>query len=196
MAFRMLLAIGLVCLAIPPIANGQIVVTYPGIPRFDAGMQFTAIQLKGPVTAGDLGVGLHFGYNYNSYLSFETNVNAFKIGTSGAEGSHTTEALFGARIGYTSREAGVYLKVLPGFIHFPKSSDFPLAILNPSTHFALDTGVVLVRYFPNHVYVRFDGGATIINYGSGTFVDPVSRERVHLGVYGGPSFALGVGFHF
>jgi len=56
--------------------------------------------------------------------------------------------------------------------------------------------VVLIRYFPNHVYVRFDGGATIINYGSGVFVDPLSGERVHLGIRGAPAFSLGVGAHF
>lgn len=86
--------------------------------------------------------------------------------------------------------------MLPGFIHFPKDSDLPPAVLNPSTHFALDTGVVLVRYFPNHFYLRFDAGATIINYGSGIFVDPASGERVHLGIRGAPALALGVGVHF
>jgi Outer membrane protein beta-barrel domain len=196
MIFRVLLSIGLVCAAMFPAANAQIVVSYPGIPRFDAGVQFTAIQLKGPITTGDLGIGLHFGYNFNSYLSFESDVNAFHLTSGGQQDAHTTEALFGARIGYTSREAGIYLKVLPGFIHFPRANDQVTTPLNPSTHFALDTGVVLVRYFPNHVYVRFDGGATIINYGSGSFLDPVSGQRVNLGVRGAPSFALGVGFHF
>jgi hypothetical protein len=181
---------------ISPSRARAIVITYPGVPRFDAGLQFTAIQLKGPVTTGDLGVGLHFGCIFNSYLSFESNVNAFHLASSGQHDFRTTEAFFGPRIGYTSREAGVYLKVLPGFIHFPRESDRTTTALNPSTHFALDTGVVLLRYFPNHVYIRFDGGATIINYGSGTFMDPGSGERVHLGVRGGPSFAVGVGFHF
>jgi hypothetical protein len=196
MIFRVLLWIGLVCAAMFPAANAQIVVSYDGIPRFDAGVQFTGIQLTGPVTAGDLGVGLHFGYNFNSYLSLESNVNAFHLATSGQQDSHTTEALFGPRIGYTSREAGIYVKVLPGFIHFPRVSDQTASPLYPSTHFALDTGVVLLRYFPNHVYVRFDGGATIINYGSGSFVDPVSGQRVNLGIRGAPAFSLGVGFHF
>jgi Outer membrane protein beta-barrel domain len=162
MAFRILLAIGLASTAVLPAADGQIVLTYPGIPRFDAGVQFTGIQLNGPITSGDLGVGLHFGYNFNSYLSLESNVNAFHFGSSGHEDFDTTEAFFGPRIGYTSREAGVYLKVLPGFIHFPRANDQTTTPLNPSTHFAFDTGVVLLRYFPNHVYVRFDGGATII----------------------------------
>jgi hypothetical protein len=143
MAFRILLVIGLASTAVLPAAHGQIVLTYPGIPRFDAGVQF------------------------NSYLSLESNVNAFHFASSGQQDLRTTEAFFGPRIGYTSREAGVYLKVLPGFIHFPRASDQTTTPLNPSTHFAFDTGVVLLRYFPNHAYVRFDGGATIINYGSG-----------------------------
>lgn len=196
MAFRRLLRMGLVCAAILPATNAQITLSYPGIPRFDAGMQFTGIQLTGPVTSGDLGAGLHFGYNFNSYLSFESNVNAFHLSTSGPQDAHTMEALFGPRIGYTSREAGIYLKVLPGFIHFPRASGQLTTPLIPSTHFALDTGVVVLRYFPNHVYVRFDGGATIINYGSGSFVDPASNQRVSLGIRGAPAFSLGVGFHF
>ena len=196
MGFRIVLVIGLVSAAILPTAHGQIVLTYPGIPRFDAGVQFTGIQFNAPVTTGNLGVGLHFGYNFNSHLSFESNVNAFHLASSGQQELRTTEAFFGPRVGYTSREAGIYLKVLPGFIHFPRESDQVTTPLNPSTHFALDTGVVLLRYFPNHFYVRFDGGATIVNYGSGVFVDPVSGQRVHLGVRGAPSFALGVGVHF
>jgi hypothetical protein len=196
MMFRVLASIGLLWVALPPMANAQIVVTDPGIPRFDAGMQFIGIQLKGPVTAGDLGIGLHAGYNFNSFLSFESDVNTFHLGPAGIQNSRTTEVFFGPRIGYTSREAGIYLKVLPGFIHFPRESDQAASPLNPSTHFALDTGVVLLRYFPNHFYVRFDGGATIINYGSGSLVDPVNGEQLHLGIRGAPAVALGVGLHF
>lgn len=188
--------VGLVVLLFEPVAWGQITLSYPGIPRYEAGVQFTGIQLTGPVTAGDLGVGLHFGYNFKRYISFEADANAFRIGSNSTHDYHTGEAFFGPRVGYTFPDAGIYLKVLPGFIHFPKNSDLPPAVLNPATHFALDTGVVLIRYFPNHVYVRFDGGATIINYGSGVFVDPVSGERVHLGVRGAPALALGVGVHF
>jgi len=196
MAFRMLLVIGLMSAPNLPTAHGQIVLTDPGIPRFDAGTQFTAIQFKGPVAAGNLGIGLHFGYNFNSYLSLESNVNVFHLASGGQQELPAPAAFFGPRIGYTSREAGIYLKVLPGFIHFPRESDQTATPLNSSTHFALDTGVVLLRYFPNHFYVRFDGGATIVNYGSGAFPDPVSGQRVNLGVRGAPSFALGVGLHF
>ena len=196
MAFRILLVMGLVSFVILPAANGQIVLTYSGIPRFDAGVQFTAVQFNGLVDSGNSGVGLHFGYNFNSYLSFESNVNAFNLASSGQQELRTGEAFFGTRIGYTSREAGIYVKVLPGFIHFPKASDQTTTPLNPSTHFALDTGVVVVRYFPNHVYIRFDGGATIINYGSGSSLDPVSGQRVNLGVRGAPAFSFGLGFHF
>ena len=186
----------LLVLQLAPVARAQITSNYSGIPRFDAGVQFTGIQLNGPIVAGDLGVGLHFGYNFNSYLSLESNVNAFHLASNGQQDSHTVEALFGPRIGYTSREAGIYVKVLPGFIHFPRASDQATTPLNPLTNFVLDTGVVVLRYFPNHVYVRFDGGATIINYGSGSFVDPASGQRVHLGLRGTPAFSLGVGAHF
>ena len=190
MAYRMLLLMGLVCVAVLPAARAQGGYRNLEVPRYEAGFQFTPIQLTGPITAGDLGVGLHFGYNFRQYISFEADANAFNIGT------RTGEAFFGPRMGYTFPEGGIYLKVLPGFIHFPKNGNLPPAVLNPATHFAFDTGVVAVRYFPNHVYVRFDGGATIINYGSGVFLDPASGQRVHLGVRGAVSFSLGLGVHF
>ena len=196
MAFRMLLVMGLVSAAILPVARGQSGFGNLEMPRYEAGIQFTGIQLTGPITAGGLGVGAHFGYNFRPYVSFEADANAFRIGADGPNNNHTGEAFFGPRVGYTFPEVGIYVKVLPGFIHFPKDGNLPPTALNPATRFALDTGVVLIRYFPNHVYVRFDAGATIINYGSGSFVDPVSGQQVHLGVRGAPSFALGVGVHF
>jgi hypothetical protein len=107
MGFRMLLVIGLATAAILPAAHGQIVLTYPGLPRYEVGVQFTGIQLTGPITAGDLGVGAHFGYNFQRYVSFEANANAFRIGADTTHNFHTGAAFFGPRIGYTSREAGI-----------------------------------------------------------------------------------------
>jgi hypothetical protein len=46
MAFRILLVIGLASTAVLQGAHGQIVLTYPGIPRFDAGVEFTGIELQ------------------------------------------------------------------------------------------------------------------------------------------------------
>jgi hypothetical protein len=196
MGFRMLLVIGLVSVVILPAAHGQGGFGNLEMPRYEAGIQFTGIQLTGPITAGGLGVGAHFGYNFRPYVSFEADANAFRIGADGPNNNHTGEAFFGPRFGYTFPDVGIYVKVLPGFIHFPKDGNLPPTVLNPATRFALDTGVVLIRYFPNHVYVRFDAGATIINYGSGSFVDPVSGQQVHLGIRGAPAVALGVGVHF
>ena len=196
MAFRKLLVIGLMSAAILPVARGQRGFGNLEMPRYEAGIQFTGIQLTGPITAGDLGIGAHFGYNFRPYVSFEADANAFRIGADATHNHHAGEAFFGPRFGYTFPNVGIYVKALPGFIHFPKDSDLPPAVLNGATHFALDTGVVLIRYFPNHVYVRFDAGSTIINYGSGSFVDPVSGQRVNLGVRGATSVALGVGAHF
>lgn len=78
----------------------------------------------------------------------------------------------------------------PGFIHFRKASDQITTPLNPSTHFALDTGVVLLRYFPNHFYIRFDGGATIIDYARGLFGSG-ERAASEFGGKGAPLFAPG-----
>jgi hypothetical protein len=143
-------------------------ILYDGIPRFEAGGQFTGLALTGPVQRGDLGVGGHFVYNFNEFLSFEANVNAFKIGTTATRSLHATEAFFGPRLGCTLPGVGLYVKLLPEFI----------------------------RYFPNHLYVRFDAGSTIVNYGSGSVIDPVSGQPFHLGTHGNPTLSLGFGAHF
>lgn len=174
-------------------ARAQIVIQYPGLPRYEIGAQFSAVQLNGPAVAGSLGVGLHFGYNYNQYLSLETEVNRHSFASSTLD---TTSGFFGPRIGYTSREAGIYVKVRPGFIHFPSHGDLNPGVLQHPTNFAFDTGVVVTRYFPNHVYLRFDAGSMLVNYGGGSYTDPITGQVTRQGAHGSVSVSFGFGAHF
>jgi len=164
-------------------ARGQIVIQYPGTPRYELGAQFTAVAPGGPVDAGNLGPGLHFGYNYNEFLALESDLNGY----------HPVTFFLGPRIGYTSRDLGVYVKARPGLIHFTSGESSIAPIEKNPTHFALDTGVVLARYFESGFYVRCDVGRIFVNYGGGSYTDPVTRQTYHLGTPGGFLGSIGIG---
>ena len=174
-------------------ARGQIVIQYPGLPRYELGAQFNGLQLNGPVVGGSLGLGGHFGFNFNQYVSVDTDLSGYNFG-----GDHlnTVVGLFGVRAGYTSRQFGIYAKLRPGFIHFPSSPELLPPVRRPATHFAFDTGFVMVRYFENHTYLRFEFGRTFVNYGGGSFTDPVTGQVTHFGVPSGVSVGFGVGAHW
>jgi len=194
--FCLLLVSCISCFLFPLAVLAQITAFDPEIPHYEIGGQFSGLDLRDPVTRGDAGIGAHFGYNYNRFLSLEAEVNAYRIGTTAMRTRHTTTAFFGTRIGYSSPNSGIYLKLRPGFIHFPKDSDLNPAVLQSPTHFAFDTGLVLLRRFPGHTYLRLDAGSVIVNYGSGPFTDPASGAVTHLGIRGNPSVALGFGLNF
>jgi len=171
-------------------ASGQIVIQYSGLPRYELGAQFNGLQLTGPVVSGSIGLGGHFAFNYNQYVSLDTDISGYNFA---GDRLNTVVGLFGARVGYTSRGLGIYGKVRPGFIHFASSPELIPPVTRPATHFAFDTGVVMTRYFENHTYLRFELGRTFVNYGGGTYRDPLSGVATHLGVPGGVSVGFGVG---
>ncbi|HKE07463.1 MAG TPA: hypothetical protein VKB48_06515 [Candidatus Acidoferrum sp.] len=173
--------------------RAQIVIQYSGLPRYEAGFQFNALALNGPVNAGDLGGGFHFGYNYNPFFSVEAEVSAHNLSSNRA----TLLGLVGPRVGHTSRDVGLYVKLLPGFIRFPSHDpDLIPPVAQHPAHFAFATGMVLMRYYERHLYVRFDIGRTFVDYGGGSYVDPITKKVTHLGVPGGFSGSFGVGAHW
>jgi len=176
---------GVVCLVVMfagKEARGQIVLQYSGPARYELGAQFTAVAPGGPVDAGNIGPGLHFGYNYNRFLSLESDLNGY----------HPVTFLVGPRIGYTWQDVGLYLKVRPGLIHFTSDEAIPSVEKHP-THFAFDTGIVLARYFESGVYLRLDAGRIFVDYGGGSYTDPVTKQMYHLGVPGGFLGSVGIG---
>lgn len=186
-------AVCLYCLWTAAPTPGQIVIQYPGLPRYQLGFQFSALALNGPVNDGDLGGGLHFGYNYNQYFGLEAEVSAHNLTSSGA----TLLGLVGPRVGYTSRDVGLYVKLRPGLIRFPSHDpDLIPPLGQHPTHFAFDAGMELVRYYERHLYMRLDVGRTFVDYGGGSYVDPITKQVTHLGVPGGFSASFGVGAHW
>jgi len=161
--------------------------------RYELGVEFHALQLPGALTGEGIGPGLHFGYNFNRFVSFETDISGQSVASDRA---NSLVALFGPRIGYTGPNAGIYVNLRPGLIHFPSDGDVIAPVAQHPTRFAFDTGVVVARYFPNHTYLRFDLGRMFVDYGGGSYTNPLTGQLTHLGVPGGVSASFGIGAHW
>lgn len=193
MGNRVVVIVCLFCIFTAKLTNAQIVIQYGELTRYDLGAQFSGVQLNGAVVGGSLGVGGHFGYHFNQFLVLDTEVSGYRFG--GGQ-LNTPVGLFGVDAGYRWRGFGIYAKVRPGFIHFPSSQEFIPPVTEHPTRFALDTGVVLARYFENHVYVRCDVGRMFVSYGGGAYTNPMTGQVTHLGMPGGVLVAVGVGAHW
>jgi hypothetical protein len=165
------------------------------IPRAEFGVQFIGLALSAPVTRGSIGFGAHAGYNLSHYVSLDADLNHFSFGETPAQHSGTLMGFAGVRAGVTIPKGGLYFKVRPGLVHFPRNGELQTRGLTQLNHFALDTGFVLLRYFPNHTYVRFDLGETIITYGSGSVTNSSGR-LVYLGTTNNANISVGFGLHF
>jgi len=186
---------GLVCLFFSgrQTACGQIAISYSGLPKYEVGAQSNGLPLNGPVVGGSFGLGGHFGFNYNQYVSVDSDLSVYNFGV---DRLNTVAGLLGARVGYTSQQFGIYAKLRPGFIHFPSSPELVPPVTRPATHFVFDTRFVMVRYLENHTYLRFEVGRTFVNYGGGSYTAPVTGQVTHLGVPSGVSVGFGVGAHW
>ena len=54
----------------------------------------------------------------------------------------------------------------------------------------------MVRYFPNHTYLRFDLGHMFVDYGGGWYANPMMGQVTHLGVPEALSGSIGIGAHW
>ena len=166
------------------------------VPRIETGVQFTALHLPAPIGEGAPGIGGRFTYNLSKHFGLEAEVNHFPGGKKLASSFGETEGLFGLRAGFATPIGGLFLKARPGFVHFSEDSDVHGRGLHQLDHFALDLGFVGVYYFPNHTYVRFDGGDTIITYGNERLLDSLNGRISRLGTVHNPQIPIGVGIHF
>ncbi len=165
-------------------------------PRFETGVQFTALNLPAPINEGAPGLGGRFIYNLNNRFGLEAEVNHFPGGTRLVSNFGETEGLFGLRAGFAIPRGEMFLKARPGFIHFPEGRDVASRGLRQLDQFALDLGFVGIRYFSNHTYLRFDAGDTIITYGNERILDPLNGRISRLGTVHNPQISIGFGIHF
>jgi hypothetical protein len=129
------------------------------------------------------GFGGRIGYNLNSNVALEAELNVFPGADSFNEpeefnDGYFLEGLFGAKVGKRFEKAGVFGKARPGFLYASKGDLGPrpetacLAIFPPpigcsqpigKNSFALDVGGVVEIYPTSRTIIRFDFGDTIVH---------------------------------
>jgi hypothetical protein len=136
-------------------------------PKLELGLQFALLGLDGvkPVLpdATQPGFGGRITWNLNHRYSIESEVNFFPNGR--LERGRGTQALFGMKMSARIENAGVFLKIRPGLIHFDAAATPGGGGSFNATNFALDLGAGLEFYPSRHTMVRFDFGDTIIRLG-------------------------------
>jgi hypothetical protein len=150
-----------VLLTVLSVASGQ-------TPRAEIGVQLSGLR---ETVLGEYPVGGGGRVTVHAYrfLDAEAEINRFPIGGGGAL-FPATQFVFGARIGHRFGPLGLYGKVRPGFMHFDPNAYVPDLHTRP----ALDAGCVLEFYARRHFAGRIDLGDSIVWYGSGVAIPPIS----------------------
>lgn len=148
---------------VPPAIWGQL--DLPDHPRFELGANLSILRNSRP---GDLtGAGGHFGAYVHKYVALEGDI-VHNPGLFG-DGPHgETLGLFGAKAGIQNEQAGVFLKLRPGFVHCSDRINCIGVFDHKPNVFALDAGMVLEYYPHQHAYIRLDFGDTMVAYGGTT----------------------------
>jgi hypothetical protein len=155
------------------------------------------------------GFGGRVGYNFNSNVAVEAEVNYFPSDRF-LEGGRKTQGLFGVRVGKRFDSVGIYAKARPGFLRLSRGEFRPLPGVicitplpachesEPTASFAFDAGGVVELYPSSRTFVRLDAGDTMVRFGrrlapvrssNNVFINDVEGETTH-------NFQGGVGFGF
>jgi Outer membrane protein beta-barrel domain len=136
-------------------------------PKIELGLQITMVNLGGvkPVLPGSTnpGFGGRITWNLNHRYSVESEVNFFPRDL--FERGRRTQALFGMKMSARVENAGIFLKIRPGFIHFDQAAAIATLVDRGSfnaMNFALDLGAGVEFYPSRHTILRFDFGDTVI----------------------------------
>lgn len=204
------------------------------LPKYEVGADFSSLSLDSGTSLP--GFGGRFTYNLNKHVALEAAGYFFPGKCEFCVGEitgHITEGLFGVKAGKRFKKWGIFGKARPGFASFGRGGFdvVPLASFAGSgqvncfgpnqtvpcfrfaesrvTHAVLDLGGVLEFYPSKRIFLRFDGGDTLIHYTRRTFttlvVDPANPTSgiPILGTLIGPAhtrnsfqFIGGVGFRF
>ena len=154
------------------------------------------------------GFGGRVGFNINSHVGVEAEVNYFPADEF-LNGGRKTQGFFGVKAGKRFESVGVYAKARPGFMRLSRGEFDPRAGAGvvclvpapacydsrPTTDFAFDAGGVVELYPSKNTFVRLDAGDTMVRTqlrnaparGNPTFIIEVEGETTH-------NFQGGVGF--
>ncbi len=201
------------------ITGARAVRAQDGEPRWQVGGHYTGIDfgkvspVNNPNEVESLpaahGFGARAGYNFNSNVAVEAELNYFPQ-DGFTDGGRKVQGLFGVKVGKRFESAGVYAKARPGFLRLSRGDFHPKPGIiciapnpscydsEPTTNFAFDLGGVVELYPSGSTFVRFDGGDTMVRFGrrlapartnNGLFVINLEGETTH-------NFQGGVGFGF
>lgn len=167
-------------------------------PKLELGLQYAQLGLDGvkPVLprATESGFGGRITWNLNHRYSVEGEVNFFP--SDRPERGRGTQALFGLKMSARIENAGVFLKIRPGLIHFDQAAATSTLIGRGSfnaTSFTLDLGGGLEFYPSHHTMVRFDFGDTIIRLGG---INCPSTDCSRNDISNNFQFNVGIGWRF
>lgn len=154
------------------------------VQKIEVGIQFTSLtkpSFNG--ASSEPGVGARFTFNFNRSVAFEAVGNYFPHscsfcgGNLGDNSGIIEQGLFGIKAGKRFEKWGIFAKARPGVVRFGQGQTIytiigtgPSAVVHGQrkgqSNFAADLGAVLEFYPSKHIVTRFDGGDTLIHYGS------------------------------
>ena len=191
------------------------------LPKFEVGAQFTSLTKPDNFNgATEPGFGGRFTFNLNRSVALEAVGNFFPhkcyfCGRTGENSGNITQALFGVKAGKRFEKWGIFAKARPGIVSFSDGETGYVSVnngipfdfrQNRGTYFAADLGAVLEFYPSKRIVTRFEGGDTLIRYGSrnGNFFgfDPLTGNTTLIPFTMRPEtrhnfqFVAGVGWRF
>lgn len=173
-----------------PVSGDADSITSDAARKFEAGVQFTSLRLRlwaetelpnlgFDGEAAQSGFGGWIAYNFTRSIAAEVQTFFFPKDlfsfANGRAGGRIIQVQAGPKLGKRFEKFGVFGKAQPGAVSFSKTTTWkfgPTFSLRPPfqierrTHFSLDLGGVLEFYPTPRIVTRFDGGDTIIYYGS------------------------------
>ena len=167
---------------------------------------YTTINLQA-FDSRESGVGVRLSYNVNKYLAVEAEGNAFEfsIGDYPTDEWLAAQGLLGVRTGVRSRFVGVFAKLRPGVVNFPKLKVhqrfcIPLQSCEDAgksgNRLALDAGAIVELYPTSRIIVRVDIGDTLIRFKDDVFFRTSSFVMIKDGFSHNLQVAGSVGFRF
>ena len=153
------------------------------------------------------GVGVRLSYNVNKYIALEAEGNAFEfsIGDYPTDEWLAAQGLLGIRAGLRGRRVGLFAKLRPGVVNFPKlkvHQRFCLPLQScqnagkSGNRLAVDAGAVVEIYPTSRIVVRLDVGDTLIRFKDDVFFQTSSFVRIKDGFSHNVQVAGSVGFRF
>ena len=149
---------------------------------------YTTINLQA-FDSRESGVGIRLSYNINKYLAVEAEGNAFEfsIGDYPTDEWLAAQGLLGVRAGLRGRRVGLFAKLRPGVVSFPKlrvHQHFCIPLQScedagkSGNRLAVDAGAVVEVYPTSKIVVRLDVGDTMIRFRDDVFFKTSSFVRI------------------